>query len=313
MMQGGQSSAALGHCVAANTGASRGIGAEIAKALAKRGANVVVAAKSSEPHKTLPGTIHSVVDEVHAIADKEQTGARAFAVQLDVRDPGAVEDAIAQAAGTFGHLDMVVNNVDAKVKTYDLVNGINARGTWLVSRFALPHLYKSAAAARNPHILMLSPPMDKGMFTERPGGALPQSFAETHALYAMSKFGMSVAAFALAAECAPAGIASNTIWPFTLIGTSAMRIVNSEAGAEQHWRKPSVVSDAAVRLLAEDAKVWTGRFLIDELYLRERHGFDNKMMAAYSLGGPDTPFDELREDLFISDEVRQAVGKYYAK
>ncbi|WFD05672.1 hypothetical protein MVES1_001004 [Malassezia vespertilionis] len=303
-----------------STGASRGIGAEVAKTLAARGANVVIAAKSAEPHKILPGTIHSVADEVHAIADKHQNGAKALPIQMDVRDDRAVKDAIAKAVGTFGNLDILVNNasainlgttVDAKPKNYDLVNNINARGTWLVSRYALEHLYQSASAGRNPHIVTLSPPLNQGLFARR-DDKMDASFAQTRALYAMSKCAMSVAAYALAGEALPRGVASNTIWPYTLIGTSAMRVVNPGEGAERGWRSPAIVSDAAVRLVQEDAKEWTGRFLIDELYLRERHGFTTEQMAAYSIAGPDTPFSDLSEDLFITQEVREAVRAYYS-
>lgn len=132
------------------------------------------------------------------------------------------------------------------------MNNINARGTWLVSRFALPYLYNSAQAQRHPHILTLSPPLNQGMFALENNEIQP-SFKDTKALYAMSKFAMSIAAYALAAETKAHGVASNALWPYTLIGTSAMRIVNPEVGAERHWRSPEVVSDAAVRILAEPA------------------------------------------------------------
>ncbi|WFC96694.1 hypothetical protein MBRA1_003357 [Malassezia brasiliensis] len=300
------------------TGASRGIGAEIAKALVARGANVAVAAKSAEPHKTLPGTIHTVVDELHEIAERNRTGAKALALQLDVRDAGAVEDVVNRVASHFRSLDMVVNNASAinlgptaaaAPKTYDLINNINARGTWLTSRYALPHLFASAQAQRNPHLLTLSPPLDQGMFA-RENGEIMRSFADTKALYAMSKCAMSVAAYAFAAECQAKGVASNALWPYTLIGTSAMRIVNPGEGAEKHWRSPEIMADAAVRILAEPA-TFTGHFLIDELYLRQAHGFTNDDLNRYAVV-PGTPFAELTEDLFISQEVRSAIQAYYA-
>lgn len=205
---------------------------------------------------------------------------------------------------------------EAKPKVYDLVNGINARGTWLTSRFALPHLFASAQAQRNPHILTLSPPLNQGMFEPENGEIMP-SFKETKALYAMSKCAMSVAAYALAAECQSRGVASNALWPYTLIGTSAMRIVNPNAGAERHWRAPDIVSAAAVRILAEPASFTyvvysrSGRFLIDELYLRERHQFTTEQMNQFAVV-PGTPFSELSEDLYISDPVRKAVRAYYS-
>lgn len=192
---------------------------------------------------------------------------------------------------------------------YDLVNNINARGTWLVSKFAFPHLIESARASRNPHMVTLSPPLHHGLFD--PKVTPPKLFADTRALYCMSKIAMSTAAYAFAAEGAEYGIASNTLWPYTMIGTSAMRIVNPEAGAERTWRSPRIVADAAVRMLEEDAKVFTGRFIIDELYLRQSHKFSNELIAAYSLGGKDTPFKELAEDLYITPEIRKAVQSYY--
>ena len=194
-------------------------------------------------------------------------------------------------------------------KVYDLVNNINARGTWLVSRFAFPYLIESARSSRNPHIVTLSPPLNQSLFD--PKQTPMKVFADTRALYAMSKFAMSTAAYAFAAEGAEYGIASNTLWPYTMIGTSAMRIVNPNEGAERSWRSPRIVADAAVRILEEDARVFTGRFLIDELYLRQSHQFSNDLISAYSLGGKDTPFKELAEDLYITPEVRKAVQSYY--
>jgi len=198
---------------------------------------------------------------------------------------------------------------EAAPKVYDLVNNINARGTWLVSRFAFPHLIESARSSRNPHIITLSPPLNQGLFD--PKQTPTKVFAETRALYSMSKIAMSTAAYAFAAEGAEHGIASNTLWPYTMIGTSAMRIVNPGEGAERTWRSPRIVADAAVRMLEEDARVFTGRFIIDELYLRQSHQFSNDLIAAYSLGGRDTPFKDLAEDLYIPSEIRKAVQSYY--
>lgn len=199
--------------------------------------------------------------------------------------------------------------VDAKTKVYDLVNGINARGTWLVSRFALPHLYQSAADGRAPRLLTMSPPLDKGLF-ELENGEIERSFMFSKSLYTMSKVAMSTAAYALAAETKARGVASNTLWPYTMIGTSAMRIVSPDAGAERGWRSPGIVADAAARILEEDAS-FTGQFLVDELYLRERHQFTTDQIAEYSLGGRDTPITELEEDLYITQQVRDAVRAYY--
>ncbi|KDN40704.1 NAD(P)-binding protein [Tilletiaria anomala UBC 951] len=300
------------------TGASRGIGLEIAKALARKGANVAVAAKTVEPHPKLPGTIHTAVGEVNAIGEQNGTGARGFAVQLDVRDAGAVENAVESTVDKFGGLDIVVNNasainltstVNATVKSYDLMNGINSRGTWLVSRFALPHLLRSASAKRNPHILTFAPPLNYSILSTGPKGCWPSDFQATASAYTIAKFGMSLATLALAAETL-GQVSVNALWPYTYIGTSAMKIVNPDAETEEkRWRSPEIMSEASIRIFEENAKAFTAQFLIDEIYLRRNHKFTDEQIRAYSLGGAETPHETLAEDLFISQEIREEITK----
>ncbi|PWN53225.1 NAD(P)-binding protein [Violaceomyces palustris] len=299
------------------TGASRGIGLEIAKSLATRGANVAVAAKTTEPHPKLPGTIHTAVEEINQIGERNGSGAKGLAIQLDVRDADAVKDAIDRTVGTLGNLDIVINNasainvkptVEASVKSYDLMNNINSRGTWLVSRFALPHLLKSASESRNPHILTLSPTLTYSMLSASSSrGGFPSQFSQTASAYTIAKFGMSLNTLALAAETM-GKVGVNSLWPYTLIGTSAMKIVSPNSDVEEkRWRSPKIVSEAAVRVLEEYGATFSAQFLVDEIYLRRKHGFTDEQIAEFSLGGKETPLESLAEDLYISQELREDV------
>jgi citronellol/citronellal dehydrogenase len=199
--------------------------------------------------------------------------------------------------------------VDATPKSYDLMNNINARGTWLVSRYALPHLRRSSDASRNPHILSLSPPLTYSMFSTGEKGGFPLQFSQTASAYAIAKIGMSLGTFALAAET-QGKVGCNGLWPFTLIGTSAMKIVSKDAKTEEkYWRSPEIVAEAAVRLLQEDGRHFTAQWILDEVYLRRNHGFSNEQIAAFSMGGKDTPLDSLREDLYITQEMRDDIQK----
>ncbi|UZJ56158.1 hypothetical protein CBS101457_005478 [Exobasidium rhododendri] len=300
------------------TGASRGIGLEIGRLLARHGANVAVAAKSSDPNPKLPGTIHSAVEEINEIGERSGSGSKGFAIKLDIREADKVEEAIESTVERFGGLDIVVNNasainmkptVEATPKSYDLMNNINARGTWLVSRYALPHLLRSSERSRNPHILTLSPPLSYSMFSTSPSGAYPSQFSQTAAAYAIAKFGMSLGTFALAAET-QGKVGCNGLWPFTLIGTSAMKIVSKNAEVEEKfWRSPEIVAEAAVRMLQEDAKTFTAQWKLDEVYLRREHGFTDDQIAAFSMGGKDTPLDSLKEDLYITQDMRDDINK----
>lgn len=302
------------------TGGSRGIGLEIGKSLASRGANVVIAAKTATPHPKLPGTIFSACDEISSAAASSGSSGVAHPVQLDIRDAGAVEKAIDDVASKFGGLDIVVNNasainmtptVSSSVKSYDLMNGINSRGTWLVSRFALPHLLESAGKGNNPHVLTLSPPLNFNSLSTTPGPAEPEAaifphqIAQTASAYTIAKFGMSLHTLGLSAETwGKVGV--NSLWPYTLIATSAMKIVSKDAAVqERRWRNPTIVAEAAARVLEEEGRSFSGQFLVDELYLREK-GFSLEDIKKFNVD-ESTKLEDLAEDLYISQELRAAI------
>ncbi|SPO23685.1 uncharacterized protein UTRI_03787_B [Ustilago trichophora] len=303
------------------TGGSRGIGLEIGKSLAARGANVVIAAKTTTPHPKLPGTIYSACEEIQSTASSAgATSAIAHPVQLDIRDATAVETAINSVVDKFGGLDIVINNASAinmtpthtaSVKSYDLMNGINSRGSWLVSRFALPHLLQSAEKGNNPHVLTLSPPLNFNTLSTTPGASKPHAaiyphqYAQTSSAYTIAKFGMSLLTLGLSAETL-GKVAVNSLWPYTLIATSAMKIVSKDADVEERkWRNPSIVAEAAVRVVEENANSFTGKFLVDELYLREK-GFSLEQMKKFNVD-EGTNMEDLAEDLYISQELRDAI------
>ncbi len=237
------------------SGASRGIGLAIALRAARDGANVVIAAKTAEPDPRLPGTIHTAAAEVEA------AGGRALALQVDIRDEHAVQAAVAQAAEHFGGIDILVNNAsaisltrtpDTPLKRYDLMMDINVRGSFVCAQACLPHLKK----ARNPHILSLSPPLN-----------LDPKWLGVHAAYTTSKYAMSLIALGLAEELKAEGIAVNTLWPQTIIATSALNV--AQVGLGEMGRKPAIMADAAWHILTADARSLTGRSLIDEAVLRD--------------------------------------------
>jgi citronellol/citronellal dehydrogenase len=261
------------------TGASRGIGREIALRCARDGANVVVTGKTAEPHPKLAGTIHSVAAEVEA------AGGRALAVQLDVRDGDAIADAMQQAVNAFGGLDVLVNNASAisltdtlqtPARRFDLMFGVNVRGTFLASQACIPHLVKGA----NPHILNLSPPLSMN----------PKWFKD-HVAYTMAKYGMSMCTLGMSAELAPRGIAVNSLWPRTTIATAAIEM-NFPAAILKASRKPAIVADAAYAILNRDSRAATGNFYIDETVLREEGVTDFDQYAV-------TPGQRLYTDLFL--------------
>ena len=261
------------------TGGSRGIGREIALRAAADGANVAIAAKTAEPHPKLEGTIHTVAAEIEA------AGGKALAIQLDVRDENAVVEAINLTARTFGGLDILVNNASAisltptlatPAKRFDLMLGVNARGTFLCSQAAIAHLKKSS----NPHILTLSPPM--GMDAKWFAG---------HVAYTMSKYGMSMCTLGMAEEFRADGIAVNSLWPRTTIATAAVE-VHFPAAILAASRIPAIMADAAHVILTSDAKANTGNFYIDEEVLK-RAG--TKDFARYAV----TPGVPLFQDLFV--------------
>ncbi len=238
------------------TGGSRGIGRAIALRLARDGASIAIAAKTAEPHPTLPGTIYTVAEEIIA------AGGKALPILLDVRDDQLVQDAIDLTAKEFGGIDVLINNASAisltptletTMKRYDLMQSVNARGTFACSRAAIPYLKNS----KNPHILNLSPPLNMN----------PKWFANNLA-YTLSKYGMSMCTLGLSAEFKSFGIAVNSLWPQTSIATMAIRVMLGE-DIYQRSRKPEIVADAAYHILTQDSKTTTGNFFVDEKVLSD--------------------------------------------
>jgi len=243
------------------TGASRGIGLAIGKRAARDGANVVIAAKTSDPNPKLPGTIHSAAAEIEA------AGGRALALQADIRDEASVLAAVEQAVARFGGIDILVNNASAisltptnatPMKRFDLMFGVNVRGTYLCTQAVLPALIKSAKAGRNPHVLNMSPPL-----------SMREHWFAPHVAYTMAKFGMSECTLGHAGEFRPHGIAVNSLWPRTVIATAALQMIPGIDLAR--CRKPEILADAAHLILTSDAATTTGNFFIDDELLA-RHG-----------------------------------------
>ncbi|MBV1918358.1 MAG: NAD(P)-dependent oxidoreductase [Sphingomonadaceae bacterium] len=237
------------------SGASRGIGLAIAKHAARDGANIIVAAKTAEPHAHLPGTIYTAAEEI------EQAGGKALPLVLDIRDTDAVEAAMAQAAEHFGGLDILINNASAisktpveetEVKRYDLMHDINARGTFFVSKAAIPHLKKSA----NPHVLTMSPPLN-----------LDPKWFGPHVAYTMSKYAMSMTVLGMAEEFRKDGIAFNALWPRYGIATAAIEFAAADADQLKHCRTPQIMADAAYEILTRPSRECTGNFFIDDTLL----------------------------------------------
>lgn len=254
------------------TGASRGIGREIALRCARDGANVVITSKTAEAHAKLPGTIHSVAAEV------EQAGGKALAIRLDVRDEEAISAAVAQAARHFGGIDVLVNNasaialsntLDTPAKKLDLMWQVNMRATFLASQACIPHLKASA----NPHILTLSPPLN-----------LDAKWFAPHVAYSISKYGMSLCALGMAREFAGDGIAVNCLWPRTAIATAAVEF-NLPAAVLRASRLPAIVADAAHHILMRDSRDCTGNFFVDEAVLRDA-GMEDFGQYALTAGEP---------------------------
>jgi citronellol/citronellal dehydrogenase len=240
------------------TGGSRGIGLAIAKRCAADGANIVIAAKTVEPSPKLPGTIHTAAAEIEA------AGGRCLPLQVDIRDEHAVAAAVEAAAARFGGIDILVNNASAisltgteatPIRRYDLMMGVNARGTFLVTQACLPQLQASAAAGRNPHVLTLSPPLNMD----------PKWFAP-HVAYTMAKYGMSMCVLGHAEEFKPLGIAVNALWPRTAIATAALQMIPGIK--PEYCRTPEIMADAAYLVLTSEARSTTGNFFIDDEVLR---------------------------------------------
>jgi citronellol/citronellal dehydrogenase len=233
------------------TGASRGIGKAIALRAAADGANVAVAAKTAEPHPKLPGTIHTAAEEVEA------AGGQALAVQVDIREEGQVRAAVEKTVETFGGIDILVNNASAinltgtletPMKRFDLMWGVNARGTFLCSQACIPFLQK----ASNPHILTLSPPLN-----------LDPKWFKGHVAYTIAKYGMSLCVLGMAEEFREDGIAVNALWPRTVIATAALAMLGGLIPPES-CRRPEIVADAAHAILTRDSRSCTGNFFIDD-------------------------------------------------
>jgi citronellol/citronellal dehydrogenase len=261
------------------TGSTRGIGREIALRCARDGANVVITGKTATPHAKLPGTIHTVAEEV------VQAGGQALAIQLDVRDEQAIEGAVHHAAAHFGGIDVLVNNasaigltstLDTTAKRLDLMWQVNARATFLASRACIPFLKRAA----NPHILTLSPPLN-----------LDAKWFAPHLAYTISKYGMSLCTLGLAAELSSDGIAVNCLWPRSTIATAAIKF-NFPESVMRASRKPAIMADAAHAILSRESRTTSGNFFIDEDVLREagRNDFEQYAMC------PGVP---LFPDLFV--------------
>ena len=271
------------------TGASRGIGHAIALRAAQDGANVVIAAKTAEAHAKLSGTIYS------AAADVEAAGGRALPLVVDVRDESSVQAAIERAVSTFGVIDIVVNNASAisptavemtEMRRYDLMQQVNARGTFLVSKLAIPYLRK----ASNPHILTLSPPLNLA----------PRWFAG-HVAYTISKYGMSMCMLGMAAELASEGIACNALWPRYGIATAAIEFAVGNADELRKCRKPQIMADAAYAIVHRPARQCTGNFFIDDTLLYQEGMRD---FAQYRID-PRAP---LRRGMFVPDSDQPPAG-----
>ncbi len=263
------------------TGGSRGIGLAIAKNLAAAGARVVIAAKTTEPHPKLPGTIYEAAAEI------TEAGGIALPLVLDLRDEEQIQSVVRETVSHFGGIDILVNNASAiflagiehtPAKRYDLMQQINVRGTYLMSQACIPFLKKSAHA----HILSLSPPLDMN----------PVWF-ENHTAYTMSKYGMSMVTLGLSAELKPYRIAANALWPRTTIATAAVQNLLGGDDLIKRSRWPSIVADAATIILSQIPQETTGRFYIDETLLRA-HGVND--FSQYAVD----PKNELAPDLFIT-------------
>ena len=269
------------------TGGSRGIGLAIALKAAADGANIAIAAKTVEPHPKLEGTIHT------AAADIEKAGGKALALAVDVREEAAVKAAMDETAVRFGGIDIVVNNASAiqltpvaatDMKRYDLMMGINARGTFMVSKYALPYLAKAA----DPHILMLSPPLD-----------MQTKWFAPHTAYSMAKFGMSLVALGLAGE-QRGKIAVNALWPRTTIATAAIKNLLGGDAIMRMSRKPDILAEAAYRIFHKP-KSFTGNFLIDDTFLAGEGVTDFDQYRV-------DPSQPLQVDFFVPDDIPPPPG-----
>ena len=271
------------------TGASRGIGLAIALRAARDGANIAIAAKTAEPHPKLAGTIYTAADDI------ERAGGKALPLIVDVRDEAMVRDALDKTAQKFGGIDIVVNNASAiqltnttatDMKRFDLMHQINARGTFMVSKWSIGYLEKAA----NPHILMISPPLD-----------MKEKWFAPHTAYSMAKFGMSLVVLGLAGELRGKGIAVNALWPRTLIATAAVQNLLGGAAMAARGRKPEIMADAAHALFLKSSREFTGRFVIDDSFLAANGVTDFEKYRV-------DPAQPLEPDFFVPDGVAPPPG-----
>ncbi len=265
------------------TGASRGIGKAIGLRAARDGANIVIAAKTADPNPKLPGTIYSAKEEIEA------AGGRALACIVDVRFEEQIQDAVKQAVSAFGGIDILVNNASAisltgtaetPLKRFDLMHGINTRGTFACSQACLPYLAKST----NAHILNISPPLN-----------MEARWFAPHVAYTMAKFGMSMCVLGMAEELRSQRIAVNALWPKTVIATAAVQNLLGGDASIRGSRKPDIMSDAAYAILTRASSEFTGNFCIDEVVMREA-GLED--LSAYAMT-PGMPDSELFPDYFL--------------
>lgn len=266
------------------SGASRGIGLAIAKRAAQDGANIAIAAKTSEPHPKLPGTIYTAAKEI------ENAGGTALPILCDIRFEDQVQSAVQKTVDTFGGIDICINNASAisptgtletEMKRYDLMNEVNTRGTFLVSKSCIPFLKKGS----NPHILNLAPPLD-----------MDAKWFAPHVAYTIAKMGMSLCTLGMSKELAADSIAVNSLWPLTAIDTAAIRNVLGSDEMAKGCRLVSIMADAAYAILCRDSNVCTGNFYIDEEVLREEGVTDFDQYAV-------APDSDLFRDFFVPDDV----------
>lgn len=270
------------------TGASRGIGLAIAKRAAMDGANIAIAAKTTEPHPKLPGTIYTAAEEIEA------AGGKALPLVCDIRFEEQVKAAVESAAKAFGGIDICVNNAsaisptptrDTDMKRYDLMNDINTRGTFLTSKTCIPYLEQSD----NGHILNLAPPLD-----------MASKWFAPHVAYTIAKMGMSLCTLGMSQELAPLGIAVNSLWPLTAIDTAAVRNVLGGDSLSKSSRTVDIMADAAYAILTQVATDTTGQFFIDEVLLREQGVTDFERYAV-------APGEPLMRDFFVPDDTAESV------
>jgi citronellol/citronellal dehydrogenase len=275
------------------TGASRGIGLEIALRAARDGANVAIAAKTTEPHSKLPGTIYTAAQAI------EEAGGHALPLVVDVRDEEQVKAAVGQAAARFGGIDACINNASAinlskteeiDLKRFDLIQQINTRGTFVTSRACIPYLRRSS----NPHILALSPPL-----------TLRADWFAQHLPYTLSKYGMSMVMFALAEELREAGIACNALWPRTTVATAAVEFALGGEAMLKQSRNPQIMADATYAILCRPARSFTGNFVLDDEVLAAEGVTDFERYR-------NDPDSALLPDIFVDPLAPLPPGSSYA-